>query len=312
MASSYFLINNNGFFKKSSQKKPKEFENLGMVTDAPFSDIDNDGNEDLLVVGEWMQIQVFENNNGFFSNTTVKYGLNNLSRGFWWSITKGDIDNDGDDDFIVGNLGGNNKFKATKEHTFKVYANDFDNNGANEVVLAKYYKDGYVSMRGKEFTTQQMPYVSEKFKDYHSFASSNLIDILPKDKIEGAVKYQIENFESIVLINDGGHFKPISFPIEAEVSPIKDAIINDFNNDGYQDVFIIGNHYGVEIETTRYNAGNGLILLGDGKNNFTSLSSIKSGVNLSKDSRSISNLKIKDEYVLVISSNKDSLNIAKY
>ena len=180
------------------------------------------------------------------------------------------------------------------------------------MVLAKYYKDVYVSMRGKEFTTQQMPYVSEKFKDYHSFASSNLIDILPKDKIEGAVKYQIENFESIVLINDGGHFKPISLPIEAEVSPIKDAIINDFNNDGYQDVFIIGNHYGVEIETTRYNAGNGLILLGDGKNNFTALSSIKSGVNLSKDSRSISNLKIKDEYVLVISSNKDSLNIAKY
>ena len=85
-----------------------------MVTDAPFSDIDNDGNEDLLVVGEWMQIQVFENNNGFFSNTTVKYGLNNLSRGFWWSITKGDIDNDGDDDFIVGNLGGIINLKQPK------------------------------------------------------------------------------------------------------------------------------------------------------------------------------------------------------
>jgi hypothetical protein len=311
-ASSYFLINNNGFFKKSSQKNTKEFENLGMVTDASFSDIDNDGDEDLLVVGEWMQIQVFENKKGFFRNATNKYGLNNLSRGFWWSITKGDLDNDGDDDFIVGNLGRNNKFKATKEHPFKVYANDFDNNGTNDVVLAKYYKDAYVPLRGKECTTQQMPYVSEKFKDYHSFASSKLLDILPKDKIEGAVIYQIENFESIVLINENGRFKNTSLPIEAQVSPIKDAMINDFNNDGYQDVIIIGNHYGVEVETTRYDAGNGLILLGDGKNNFTSLSSIKSGVNLSKDSRSISSLKLMDKNILVITSNKDSLNIVKY
>jgi hypothetical protein len=311
-ASSYFLINNNGFFKKSSQKNIKEFENLGMVTDASFSDIDNDGDEDLLVVGEWMQIQVFENKKGFFKNATNKYGLNNLSRGFWWSITKGDLDNDGDDDFIVGNLGRNNKFKATKEHPFKVYANDFDNNGTNDVVLAKYYKDAYVPLRGKECTTQQMPYVSEKFKDYHSFASSKLLDILPKDKIEGAVIYQIENFESIVLINENGRFKNTSLPIEAQVSPIKDAMINDFNNDGYQDVILIGNHYGVEVETTRYDAGNGLILLGDGKNNFTSLSSIKSGVNLSKDSRSISSLKLMDKNILVITSNKDSLNIVKY
>ena len=311
-ASSYFLINNNGFFKKSSQKNSKEFENLGMVTDASFSDIDNDGDEDLLVVGEWMKIQVFENDKGNFINTTDKSGLNNLSRGLWWSITKGDIDNDGDDDFIVGNLGRNNKFKASKEHPFKVYANDFDNNGTNDVVLAKYYKDGYVPMRGKECTTQQMPYVSEKFKDYHSFASSKLLDILPKDKIEGAVIYQIENFESIILLNDGGHFKPISLPIEAQVSPIKDAIINDFNSDGFQDVLVIGNHYGVEIETTRYDAGNGLMLLGDGKSNFTSVNTLTSGINLFKDSRSISNLKIKDEYVLVISSNKDSLKLAKY
>jgi hypothetical protein len=264
------------------------------------------------VVGEWMKIQVFENNKGNFSNITDKYGLNNLSRGFWWSITKGDIDNDGDDDFIVGNLGRNNKFKATKEHPFKVYANDFDNNGTNDVVLAKYYKDGYVPMRGKECTTQQMPYVSEKFKDYHSFASSKLLDILPKDKIEGAVIYQIENFESIVLLNHKGQFKTIPLPIEAQVSPIKDAIINDFNSDGFPDILVIGNHYGVEIETTRYDAGNGLMLLGDGKSNFTSVNTIRSGINLFKDSRAISNLKIKDEYVLVISSNKDSLKLAKY
>ena len=311
-ASSYFLINNNGVFKKSFQKFAKEFDNLGMVTDASFSDIDKDGDEDLIVVGEWMKVQVFENINGSFINATKKYGLDDLSRGIWWSITKGDLDNDGDDDFIIGNLGRNNKFKATKEHPFKVYANDFDNNGTNDVVLAKYYKDDYVPMRGKECTTQQMPYVSEKYKDYHSFASSKLLDILPKDKIEGAVIYQIENFESIILINEKGKFNTSSLPIQAQVSPIKDAIIKDFNKDGFQDVFIIGNHYGVEVETIRYDAGNGLILLGDGQNNFAPLSSTNSGINLLKDSRSIISLRLKDKNILVVASNKDSLKVVRY
>ena len=311
-ASSYFLINNKGVFKKSNTKNSKEFKDLGMVTDASFSDIDKDGDEDLIVVGEWMNIQVFENSKGSFKNATKKYGLDSLSRGMWWSITKGDLDNDGDDDFIVGNLGRNNKFKATKEHPFKVYANDFDNNGTNDVVLAKYYKDGYVPMRGKECTTQQMPYVSEKFKDYHSFASSKLLDILPEGKIEGAVKYQIENFESIILWNENDSFKTASLPIQAQVSPIKDAIVKDFNKDGFQDIFMIGNHYGVEVETTRYDAGNGLVLLGNIENTFTALGSEKSGINLFKDTRSISSIKIKNKDILIVTSNKDSIKIIEY
>ena len=123
-----------------------------MVTEAVFSDIDKDGDEDLLVVGEWMKITIFENKNGIFEDNSKKFGISEDSRGLWWSITANDIDNDGDDDYILGNLGRNNKFKATKEHPFKVYANDFDNNGTNDVILAKYYKGDYVPMRGKECT----------------------------------------------------------------------------------------------------------------------------------------------------------------
>lgn len=312
-ASSYFLINNNGVFTKST-KFSKEFENLGMVTDAEFSDLDNDGDEDLLVVGEWMKIEVFENNKGIFRNETKKYGLDKLSRGMWWSISKGDIDNDGDDDFIIGNLGKNNKFKATKEHPFKVYANDFDNNGTNDVVLAKYYKGSgeYVPMRGKECTTQQMPYVSEKFKDYHSFASSKLLDILPKDKIEGAVVYQIENFESVILLNNNSKFIIKKLPIQAQVSPIKDAVIKDFNNDGLLDLFIVGNHYGVEVETIRYDAGNGLILLGNGASEFKAITTKESGINIPNDTRSISSIVINNRNILLVTSNKDSIKIVNY
>ena len=249
-ATSYFLINENGKFKKASKTLAPDLQNIGMVTDAVFSDIDKDGDQDLIVVGEWMKIKVLQNNNGTFKDSSQKHGITDDSRGIWWSITANDIDNDGDDDYIIGNLGKNNKFKATKEHPFKVYANDFDNNGINDIVLAKFYKDDYVPMRGRECTTEQMPYVAEKFKDFHSFASSKLIDILPEEKVKDAVIYEINNFESIILINEEGKLIPKPLPIQAQVSPIKNSYVDDFNNDGFKDILVVGNHHGVEVETT--------------------------------------------------------------
>jgi len=278
-----------------------------MVTGAVFSDIDKDGDKDLLIVGEWMKIVVLENQNGTFKNNSKEFGIPDNSRGIWWSITANDIDNDGDDDYILGNLGRNNKFKATKEHPFKVYANDFDNNGTNDIVLAKYYKDNYVPIRGKECSTQQMPFLSEKFKDYHSFASTKLIDILPKDKIKDAVKYEIENFESIVLINEKGKLKRKALPIQAQISPVKSSFVDDFNNDGFKDILVIGNHYGVEVETTRYDAGYGSLFLGDGKNNFNFLEPAISGLHIPSDSRQVQSIRIKNKKVLLITNNNNNL-----
>jgi hypothetical protein len=307
-ATSYLLINENGKFKKAKNSIAPDLENIGMVTSAVFSDIDKDGDEDLLVVGEWTKIMILENENGIFKDNSKKFGIPDDSRGIWWSITASDIDNDGDDDYIIGNLGLNNKFKASKEHPFKVYANDFDNNGTNDVVLAKFYKDSYVPLRGKECSTQQMPFISEKFKNYHSFASSKLIDILPKDKMNDAVVYEISNFESIILINDKGILKPQSLPIEAQVSPIKDALVDDFNNDGFKDILIVGNHYGVEVETVRYDAGYGLLLLGDGKNNYKPSEPSNSGVHIPLDSRSITSINInKEKDIILVTNNSDAL-----
>lgn len=310
-ASSYILINENGVFKKESNKNLIPFKNIGMVTDAVFSDIDNDKDDDLILVGEWMPITVLENNDGVFVNSSDKYGLTDSSRGMWWSITANDLDNDGDDDYIIGNLGLNNKFKATKEHPFKVYANDFDNNGSNDVVLAKFYKNDYVPLRGKECTTQQMPYVSEKFKDYHSFASSKLIDILPKDKLSDAVVYEISDFSSIVLINNNGKLVSKPLPLETQISPVKSSYVNDFNNDGFKDILVVGNHFGVEVETTRYDAGFGSLLLGDGKNNFHPLAASKSGLHVPLDSRSIETIQIGKEQVFLVTNNNETFSMFK-
>ena len=312
-ATSYILINDKGILKKASNNVAPDLTNIGMVTDAVFSDIDNDNDEDLVVVGEWMKVKILENNDGKFKDNSNKFGdYIEKSRGLWWSITANDIDNDGDDDYIIGNLGKNNKFKASKEHPFKVYANDFDGNGTNDVVLAKYYKDGYVPMRGKECTTQQMPYVGEKFKDFHSFASSKLIDILPEKKIDEGIVYEISDFKSIILINNNGILDPIYLPIQAQTSPIKSSLVEDFNNDGFKDLLLVGNHYGVEVETVRYDAGYGSIFLGDGKNNFRFLPPLQSGIYIPKDSRFISSLKTTEEKNIYLSTNNDSaINLFK-
>jgi hypothetical protein len=304
-ASSYLLINENGTFKRASQGMAPDLMNIGMVTDAVFTDIDQDNDEDLIVVGEWMNITVLLNDGGMFINKTMDYGLEK-TRGMWWSITASDLDNDGDDDYIIGNLGRNNKFKASVEHPFKVYANDFDNNGTNDVVLAKFYKDDYVPLRGRECTSQQMPYVAEKFKDYHSFASSKLLDILPEDKLTDAVVYEITNFESIILTNDNGKLTAKPLPIQVQVSPVKSSMVNDFNGDGFKDILIVGNHYGVEVETTRYDAGYGALLLGDGDNNFKFLSPKESGFYTPHDSRSISVIKQKNSNYLVVVTNNNA------
>lgn len=311
-ASSFLLINDNGNYKKATNDTAPYLQNIGLVTDAVFTDIDKDGDEDLMLVGEWMQIEVLENDKGKFTNSSEKFGLNNETRGLWWSITSADIDNDGDDDYIIGNLGDNNKFKASKEHPFKVYANDFDNNGVNDIVLAKFYKDDYVPVRGRECTSQQMPYVAEKFKDFNSFAESKLIDILPKDKVDEGVVYEINSFSSIILINDNGSLVSQKLPVNAQMSPIKSILVLDFNKDGFQDIIATGNHYGVEVETTRYDAGIGMVFLGDGENNFQYMSPMESGFYTPSDSRDMKTIQVNNKNLIMVTNNNSQLSIFEY
>jgi len=310
-ASSYLLINTNGMYQKAPKEKAPGLYNIGMVTDAVFSDIDTDGDDDLILVGEWMQISVLLNNNGIYENHTDNFGLND-TRGLWWSITASDLDGDGDDDYIVGNLGKNNKFKTSKERPFKLYANDFDNNGTNDIILAKFYKADYVPVRGRECTSQQMPYISEKFKDYHSFASSKVLEILPKAKLKDAVVYEISNFESIILINENGKLIRRPLPNEAQLSPLKSCLVNDFNKDGFMDVLTVGNHYGVEVETKRYDAGLGTLLLGDGENNFRFVPPNHSGFYVPSDSRHITHINQKNDNLIIVTNNNDSISVFQH
>jgi hypothetical protein len=307
-ADSYLLENENGKFKDVTPDRLPELAGLGLVTDALFSDYDSDGDPDLLVVGEWMEIRIFNNDAGTFTDQTDKLGLAD-SKAWWWSIAAGDFDEDGDLDYLVGNLGRNTKYKASKEKPLLIYGNDFDHNGTNDIVLAGYSGDDIVPMRGRECSSEQMPFIADKFPTFEGFATSGLEEILPENELQDAVKKQVYSFESILLKNEGGHFKKIALPARAQVAPLRDFAVLDINGDGHLDVLGTGNMYGAEVETSRYDAGIGVTLIGDGKGGVHALGPLESGWFTPHDARSIAVLKAGGQTRLLVGNNNDRLQV---
>ncbi|MGB3152219.1 MAG: FG-GAP-like repeat-containing protein, partial [Maribacter sp.] len=169
-ASSYILENvstsNVVKFVNATPKLAPSFSKLGLVTSAQWMDYNQDGWQDIAVTGEWMDIRIFKSDGGTkFEEVTDNLGLSD-TMGWWFSLKSEDIDDDGDIDLIAGNLGENYKYKATENETFDIYLNDFDGNRTNDIVLS-YYNDGeQYPVRGRECSSQQMPSIKQKFKNY--------------------------------------------------------------------------------------------------------------------------------------------------
>lgn len=306
-ADSYLFINENGVLKDRTEEFASEFKSLGLVTDAITDDIDNDGDQDLIIVGEWMPITVFKNEGGKFRKQEINM-FNHNSHAWWWSIEKGDFDNDGDTDFLLGNLGLNNKFHASPKKPFQIYADDFDGNGDHDVVLAKMINDKTFPVRGKECSTEEMPFISEQFKNFDAFAKASLVDIFSESKLNAATSYNIKSFSSLYLENTGSeNFKSHVLPIETQFGPIKDFQVLDFNNDGNLDFIFAGNHYPVEVETVRYDANKGGVCLGNGKGEFSFLPPIESGIYLDGDIRDLEILIVKNKRYLLATVNDGEL-----
>ncbi|MDO5988423.1 VCBS repeat-containing protein [Flavivirga amylovorans] len=272
---SYLLQNNSGFFTDVTSQFAKDLEFIGMVTDAVWQDIDGDSKNELLVVGEWMPISLFQIKDGVFEK--LEHPTLNKTNGWWNTIEAKDIDLDGDIDFIVGNLGENYKFKASEEKPFYVFASDYDKNGTNDVFLAKDYKDKIVPVRGKECSTEQLPSLSKKFATYNEFAISDIGTILD-DKALTSQKHEAYTFQSVFLINNGGVLEIKKLPNQAQYSTVQSIVVNDFNKDGINDVLLTGNKFNVEIETTRADASVGLLLNGIKNFDFKEVKPTSSGV----------------------------------
>lgn len=304
----YLLENQGKKFVDVTDDKAKGLSNIGMVTDIIWSDFNGDNADDIILVGEWMAPQFFENDDGELNNITSSMNLSKMN-GWWYSIAPTDIDNDGDQDYIIGNVGLNTKFTPKNDKVLGIYGNDFDNNGTFDIVISKDYKGKEVPLRGRQCSSEQMPNIKENFPTYSSFANASLGEIYSQELLDAGVRLTANNFESIILINDNGSFTTKSLPRIAQIAPINKILVDDLNKDGNQDLIITGNMYQTEVETPRYDAGNGLILLGDGKGYFKSMTSNQSGFFTPKDAKDMEFISINNRNGIIVANNNGELQL---
>ncbi len=291
---SYILRNDGGRFSDVTEQVAPELMKAGMVCAAIWSDHDNDGDLDLLIAGEWMPVRVLDNNGGRFA-TRQNTGIDSAS-GWWNSLVAGDFDNDGDIDYVAGNLGHNWRYRASPEYPIEMYSFDFDGNGSLDGVLAyndrKYGKLFPVVDRDR--MSMQIPSTQAKFNTFTSYAQATIQEMYPAEKLKAAYHTTVNRFTTSYIENlGGGRFAMHDLPLMAQLSPTFGLLADDYNADGNLDLFMSGNFYdGPEPMLTRYDASCGLVMLGDGKGGFTPLTPEQSGVVARADARGAAAVRI--------------------
>ncbi len=278
--------NVNGSFRNVTPQVAPGFEDFGMVNKVIATDINNDGWEDFIAVGEWTHIGIFVNENGVFRDVSGQSGLD-LEKGWWFSVIETDVNNDGNKDYLVGNIGLNLKHKASPESPLRIYADDFDLNGTLDAVLSYQYNGMYVSAAGKEISTQQMPFLAKKTPTYNQFANSTLEDLYG-DQVNTAYMREVTQFRSLLLLNDGtGSFKKVPLPNRAQSIPILDGDTYDFNEDGFEDLVIVGNIFDIEPSIPRLDNPFGLVLISNGRDGYSAMGPETTGFYIDGSAKSV-------------------------
>ena len=258
-------------------------KDIGMVCDAIFTDFDDDGQTDLIVVGEWMPICFFKNVNGKFKIVSDASGIGGKT-GWWNSIVAGDFRNTGRMDYIVGNLGLNSLYQASDSLPVFITAKDFDNNGKYAGILSLYLPDQQgvkkeFPAQGRDDITRQVNSFKKRFNTYKKYAVATMDELLTPEQRKGALKLNANTLQSCYLRNEGGgKFTMIPLPVEAQFSAINGMVVDDFDGDGNLDVLMNGNDYSTSVGIGQYDAFYGLLLKGDGTGGFKPLSMLQSGV----------------------------------
>jgi hypothetical protein len=250
-----------------------------------------------------MPVSFFEYTDGNFINKTSTYG-DVKKVGWWFALGENDIDNDGDLDIIAGNIGANNKFHPSDEKPLKIYFNDFDQNGTDDIYLSVKYKGQDVPVRGRECSSQQMPIISEKFGSYIDFANANIEQILGAENVKNALLFEANEFKHTIFHNDNGNYKTTTYlPNISQVAPLRSMVFIDLNNDNISDFVSVGNLKDTEVETTAYDAGIGFCALKI-NNKLQPMALNQSGFYANGETRDIK--------VIELSNGKSMLIVSKY
>jgi hypothetical protein len=310
---SYLLRNDAGKFTSATEQLCAELQTAGMITDALWTDFNNDDKIDLIVVGEFMPVTLYQNTGNSFTRVQNS-GVQHLS-GWWNSINGADFDKDGDTDYIVGNLGLNNYYNISDKHPLRVYAKDFDANGSIDAVLSCYFKSeaGEMVEYPAHFWDElygQSPKFRDQFSSYRQYGKTTMKDLLKPYDQTGMLVLTANYSPSAYMENKGnGTFAIRPLPQPAQVAPVNGIVINDTDNDGNLDVILVGNDYGNEVFSGRYDAFTGLVLLGDGRGSFNAWPSVKSGFIADGDSKALARLNGISGELLLATQNLDSLRV---
>ncbi len=301
----YLLLNDGqGNFSNATASLAPELEQIGMVTDLQWIDIDNDQDDDLVAIGEWMPISVFENKNGKLVLKPSKQL--DKSNGFWNTLEVADLDQDGDLDLLIGNHGLNSRLKASKDKPLGLLVNDFDDNRTAEQILTMYNGDKSYPLALRHDLVMQLPSLKKDYLYYKDYKEKTVEDIFDDKKVRTAAKAYIYETQSAIAINDGtGSFTLKALPKEAQMTPIHAILVDDFNSDGKLDILLGGNFYRSKPEIGIYDASRGLLLLGDGQLNFASSSDHQ--IEVKGEIRDFLKIQVAGESIYLVARNNDYL-----
>ena len=285
---SYILLNDGkGVFKEETEIVCAALKQPGMITDAAWADINNDGQHDLIVAGEWMPIKIFLNNKGKLADASSVY-IHFASSGWWNRIEATDMDMDGDTDLIVGNFGLNTQFRVSDKEPMTVHYKDFDGNGSMDPILCYYINGISYFSNSRDDLAEQLPVVKKKYIQYQDFAKATINDLFSSDQLKDAQLLKAETMQTIYLENQGSSgFAMRPLPLEAQYSPVYGIVAADFNYDGIKDILLAGNYKWTRIKFGQYSANHGVLLLGEGKGMFTYVPQTQSGLNLRSNVKSL-------------------------
>lgn len=311
-SSNFYINDGTGEFKNQSKRFMAEINELGMVTDAEWSDIDKDGFMDLIVTQDWGQIVIFKNERG--RKMTLSSKIKD-SEGLWNCIKPADIDGDGDTDFIVGNIGDNTKLKVSPENPALLHVKDFDSNGTVEQIISCLTEDGKTyPMVLKGELQRALPMIKRKYVKYTDYANQSITDMFTPEQMKDCVEKKITTTKTVFLINDGkGNFEMKALPIEAQYSRIAAIETGDFDKDGILDILLAGNFYDVLPEWGRFDANYGLFMKGKGKGNFEVKKSSETGFKTIGQVRKMYKLKASaNQEVVVLAKNNDKAQVFSF